>query len=44
MESHTVWEIGRFDDLYQDDGISIQFALIHQFEEKEALNYLKTHL
>ena len=39
-----IWELIRYDDEYIDDGITISFPLPIQLNEREAINYLKTHL
>ncbi|QJD95480.1 toll/interleukin-1 receptor domain-containing protein [Mucilaginibacter robiniae] len=40
----TVWELCRFDDSYKDDGVMITFHSPYQLSDREAINYLKTHL
>ncbi len=44
MDTHTVWEALRYDDTYLDDAISFNFPIPFQLNEREALNYLKSHL
>jgi hypothetical protein len=39
-----VWELIRHDDDYIDDGVTISFPLPMQLNEREAINFMKTHL
>lgn len=40
----VIWEVGRFDDSYKDDGVTISFHPPCQLKDREAINYLKAHL
>jgi len=42
--TNLIWELIRYDDEYIDDGITISFPLPIQLNEREAINFLKTHL
>ncbi|MBG6233499.1 hypothetical protein IWX76_000054 [Pedobacter sp. CAN_A7] len=44
VEEKIIWELMRYDDDYIDDGVTISFPLPMQLNEREAINFLKTHL
>ena len=38
-----IWELIRYDDDYIDNEVTIRFPLPMQLNEREAINFLKTH-